>query len=388
MMVEGDGELSKADVGAAAEGQKAEIEVAAESLKVDIGVAAESLKADGVRGLMNEAPESLAAWMVEIGEKGYRAKQVLEWVYARGAESFETMSNLPKSLRERLMGEFCVYESQIAQQQSASDGTIKTLLQWPDRTTTECVLIPDGDRRTACISTQVGCPVGCVFCASGLDGLARHLTAGQIVEQAMRVANLSDNRRLTNVVFMGLGEPLHNYEATVGALRTLNADWAMNVGARKVTISTVGLPKQIKRLADEKLQVTLAISLHAPNDALRREIIPWAQSIAIEELIEAARYYFQQTGREVTVEYILLGGLNDDRRHAMELSTVAKRMRSNINLIRYNPVEGLPYRRPTSDATQRFQGVLRDRGANVHVRKSRGLDIDGACGQLRRRHGG
>jgi 23S rRNA (adenine2503-C2)-methyltransferase len=337
--------------------------------------------------IFDQTPESLSAWMADIGEKAYRATQVLEWAYSRGAMSFDAMSNLSKGLRGQLAESFCLYESEVVHEQRSSDGTIKSLLRWSDGATTECVMIPDGERRTACISTQVGCAVGCVFCASGLEGLARHLSRGQIVEQAMRVSATCPERRLSNVVFMGLGEPLHNFDATVGALRTLNAAWGMGIGARKVTVSTVGLPSRIKQLADEEMQVTLAISLHAPNDALRREIIPWAKSVGVADLVEAAKYYFDKTGREVTLEYILLGGLNDRARHAVELASVAKKMRSNINLIRYNPVEGLPYERPTAEATRAFQEALRERGVNAHVRKSRGLDIDGACGQLRRRLG-
>jgi 23S rRNA (adenine2503-C2)-methyltransferase len=248
------------------------------------------------------------------------------------------------------------------------------------------VLIPDDDRRTACISTQVGCPVGCVFCASGLNGLERQLTAGQIVEQAMRVRELSEPAaRLSNVVFMGLGEPLANYAATVHALRTINSEWGMGIGARKITVSTVGLPAQMRRLADEKMQITLALSLHAPTDELRKQLIPWAERVTIDSLVDAANYYFEKTGREITLEYILLADVNDSREHALSLAATAKRMRSNVNLIAYNPVKGLPYARPADDTVVRFLETLRSRGVNAHVRTSRGLDIDGACGQLRRR---
>jgi len=342
---------------------------------------------DQPRNLFGFDPEafwSTPGGLQDLGEPAYRVKQIYEWVYRRGAVMFDQMTNLPTSLRTRLGERFSIYESEVVAHRRSMDETEKLLLRWSDGATTECVLIPDGERRTACISTQVGCPVGCVFCASGLDGLARNLTVGQIVEQAMRVAALCGDQRLSNVVFMGLGEPLYNYQATVAAVRALNADWGMNIAARKMTISTVGLPKQMMKLADEGLQVTLALSLHAPNDALRGGIIPWAESITIDALVDAANYYFQRTGREVTLEYILLGGLNDQPGHARELAAVAKRMRSNVNLIRYNPVEGLPFGRPSSEAAAGFQRILRDQGVNVHVRKSRGLDIDGACGQLRR----
>lgn len=332
--------------------------------------------------------DSLRTLLTEWGQQPYRANQLLEWIYLKGEDNYEVVSSLPKSLRKRLSGELPIYESTIVAHQCSNDGTEKLLLRWPDGATSECVLIPNGDRRTACISTQVGCPVGCVFCASGIDGLSRQLSAGQIVEQAMRVRALCEgDSRLSNVVFMGLGEPLANYQATVKAVRTINAEWGINVGARKITVSTVGLPAPMRRLADEGLQVTLALSLHAPNDTLRKALIPWAEGVSIETLIEACNYYFDRTGREVTLEYILLGGVNDQPACAEELASVSKKMRSNINLIIYNPVDSLPYVRPDDVTVEIFQERLRQRGVNAHLRTSRGLDIDAACGQLRRRHG-
>jgi 23S rRNA (adenine2503-C2)-methyltransferase len=330
--------------------------------------------------------DSLRTHFAAINQPPYRADQVLDWVYQRNAASFPEMSNLPKALREQLAETMAIQQSEVVAEQSAADATTKLLLRWPDGATSECVLIPDGDRRTACISTQVGCPVGCVFCASGLDGLQRNLSAGQIVEQAMRVRRLcGEHARLSNIVFMGLGEPLANYDATIQAARTINAPWGMGIGARKITISTVGLPRQMMRLADEELQITLALSLHAPTDELRRELIPWADGVTIDSLVDAARYYFEKTGREITLEYILLAEVNDFSRHAVELAAVSRRMRSNVNLIVYNPVEGLPFERPTAESVRAFVEVLRSKGVNAHVRRSRGLDIDAACGQLRRR---
>ncbi len=329
--------------------------------------------------------DALRDLLVAWGEPRYRAPQILQWVYQRGVTSFDEMTNLSKRLRTRLADEFPLHRSTIVKRQESSDQTVKLLLRWPDGATSECVLIPDGDRRTACLSSQVGCPVGCVFCASGLGGLERQLSAGQIVEQAMRVRELcTDGMRLSNVVFMGLGEPLANYGATVQAVRTINADWGLNIGGRKITVSTVGLPGPMRRLADEQMQITLALSLHAPTDELRRELIPWADRVTIESLIEAAGYYFEKTGREVTLEYILLGGVNDAEEHARRLARIARRIRANVNLIPYNPVSGLPYERPSDRAVALFEAALRQGGANVHVRRSRGIDIDGACGQLRR----
>lgn len=339
-----------------------------------------------VGGLFDQTPDSLRALLESWAEPKYRAAQILEWVYQKGATSFEQMTNLPAPLRTRLADALPIYESTIVREQKASDGTTKRLLQWRDAATTECVFLPEVERNTACISTQVGCPVKCVFCASGLEGLERQLTAGQIVEQAMRVRQLCEPAaRLSNIVVMGLGEPLANYSATLAAIRAINAEWGMGIGARKITISTVGLPTQMRRLAEEKLQVTMAISLHAPNDDLRKQLIPWAERVTINDLIGAANYYFEQTGREVTLEYILLAEVNDSELQAHALASVARRMRSNVNLIPYNPVSGLPYLRPSESAIVRFLNALRSRGINGHVRRSRGLDIDSACGQLRRR---
>ncbi len=320
------------------------------------------------------------------GQPAYRVTQLMEWVYRRMAGAFAEMTNLPNALRADLSRACVLYTSTIERDAVSSDGTRKLLLRWPDGASSECVLIPDADRRTACVSTQVGCPAGCVFCASGLGGLERNLSAGEIVEQAMRLTRLcADDRGLTNVVVMGMGEPMLNYEAVVHALRLILAPWGMNIGARKITVSTVGLPKGMRRLAEDLPQITLALSLHAPNDDLRRQIVPWAAQISIDELVDAAVYVFDRTGREVTLEYVLLGGLNDRPAHARELAALAGRMRCNVNLIRYNPVPGLPYRRPDADASRRFLEVLRERGVNAHLRRSRGMDIDGACGQLRRR---
>lgn len=335
--------------------------------------------------LFGVTPERLTSWLEGRSHKAYRAKQILEWVYRHGAESFEEMTNLPKSMRAELAGSMTLFESRVVARSDARDGTVKLLLRWADGTSTECVLIPDGRRRTACISTQVGCPVGCVFCASGLDGLQRNLSAAEIVEQAMRIGRICGPERLSNVVFMGLGEPLANYASTVGAVRTINAEWGMRVAARKITVSTVGLPGQMRRLAEEGLQITLALSLHASTEELRHRLIPWAERVTLDELVSAARSYFDSTGREVTLEYVLLGGVNDQPSHARELAALTRRMRCNVNLIPYNPVPSLPYVRPSEESQRAFLHGLRAEGVNAHLRHSRGLEVDAACGQLRRR---
>jgi len=350
--------------------------------------------------LLGFALPELQQWLEEHGHERYRAAQVLDWVYAKSAETFAQMTNLSKGMRAWLAERVAVFHSQVTRQTVAADGTRKLLLTWPDEYAIEAVWIPAQERNTACVSSQVGCPVGCRFCASGLDGIQRNLTAGEIVEQALRIRRLiaeqgdrpggqqRETPRLTNVVFMGVGEPLANYAAVVKAARIINAPWGLGIGARRITISTIGLPKQIRRLAGEELQINLALSLHAPDDNLRRELIPWAEAVPIAELIDACRYYFEQTGREVTLEYVLLAGVNDRPRHAAKLATIAGRVRANVNLLRYNPVPGLPYERPSAASAHDFQERLRQRGINAHIRTSRGTDAGAACGQLRRSSGG
>ncbi len=248
---------------------------------------------------------------------------------------------------------------------------------------TECVMIPTDDRRTACISSQLGCPVRCTFCASGIGGFEGNLTAAQIIEQVYHLTCLPKVERISHVVFMGMGEPLANYDAVTTAIRTINAPWGFGVSARRITLSTVGLPAAIRKFCDFEIPVTLALSLHAPNDALRREIIPWAEFSTIDELLDACDEWFRRAGREITLEYILLGGVNDRPEHAEELATHALRIHANVNLIRYNEVKGMPYQRPATEDVLRFQNILRGREVNVHIRASRGRDIAAACGQLR-----
>ena len=344
-------------------------------------------KNDAIRHLLGARFEAFSGYCADLSWPAYRAKQVFEWVYGKGAADFSAMTNLSKAAREELAEQWVVYTSTLEREQRSTDGTVKLLLQWPDRATSECVLIPDGRRQTACVSSQVGCPVRCTFCASGMGGLQRQLTAGEIVEQVMRIRQqIEPEHRLSNLVFMGLGEPLANYEALVKAIGIINADWGVNLGARKITVSTIGLPSQIRRLARENLQIHLAISLHGPTDELRRKLIPWAKNVSIDELIDAGRAFFDATGREITLEYLLLGGVNDQLEQANELVRICRRMRCNVNVIRYNPVAGLSFKRPGGTEAHYFVERLRSRGVNVHVRKSRGLDIDAACGQLRRRH--
>lgn len=378
--------------------------------------------------IFEHTPESLSQWCERVNMPAFRAKQVLEWVYLKGVIDPAAMSNLSKRDREQLTADIRFSTGDIIKQQLATDGTSKLLVQWHERdgsagaapapvpaTTlpvlnntaldqtrqTECVMIPAEDRRTACISSQVGCPVGCKFCASGIGGLDENLTAGRIVEQvwmlrdAMRAQQAGRNARsdgdfprITNVVFMGMGEPLSNLANVIPAIRTICALWGHAISARKVTISTVGLPKAIEKLAEQlELPVTLALSLHAPNDTIRRQLIPWAEYTTITDLLAACQKWFEKTGREITLEYTLLRGVNDQPQHAKELADIARTIRANINLIRYNEVKGMPFERPRDEDVRGFQEFLLAKNLNVHIRASRGRDIAAACGQLRHETG-
>ena len=362
-------------------------------------------------------PETLTDWCLERGLPKFRAKQIFEWVYLKGVIDPMEMSNLSNLDRKMLQSDMAFLSGPTVAHQLATDGTQKLLIEWSDGgvdakeagvdhesrlpilgqempysdTTrqTECVMIPavDSDRRTACISSQVGCPVGCTFCATGIGGLDGNLSAGRIVEQVWRLNQLEGVGRISNVVFMGMGEPLANFRPVVEAVKIIAAPWGMGISARKITISTVGMHKAIEKLAEElDLPVTLALSLHAPNDALRRELIPWAEFTSILDLKHACKKWFAKTGREITLEYVLIGGVNDQSEHAIELVHVCKDLRANVNLIRYNEVAGLDFRRPNTEDVHRFQYLLREGGVNCHIRASRGRDIAAACGQLRHEH--
>jgi 23S rRNA (adenine2503-C2)-methyltransferase len=337
-------------------------------------------------GFFDHDPESLRAWCEGVGMPGFTAGQLIDWVYEKQVVDPVEMTNLSADHRAMVAEMLPIETGQELANQLASDGTRKLLIGWPlfsDTASTETVLIPTESRATACLSSQVGCPVGCAFCASGIGGLDRNLSAGQIVEQAHRLGRLGTGR-VTNVVFMGMGEPLANYAAVTGAIKTLNASWGLGIGARRITVSTIGLPEAIRRLAEFPIPVTLAVSLHAPEDGLRRELIPWAAHTSISEILAACGDYFDATGREITFEYLLLRGVNDRPHHARMLADLASTVRCNVNLIRYNQVPGLPFDRPTDTDVHAFQEALRGRRINAHIRASRGRDIDAACGQLRR----
>lgn len=336
--------------------------------------------------VLSKSYSQLVGWMASQGLPSWQAGTVWRWILDRRAESFAAMTDLSKSVRTTLERNFVVLGSSIAADQQASDGTRKLLLKLWDHEEVECVLIPDANRRTACISTQVGCGMGCVFCASGLNGVTRNLATGEILEQLVRLRNtLPAHERLTHIVVMGMGEPLANFENLMEALHLATAKNSLGIGARKITISTVGLPKRIRQLADLGKQYHLAVSLHAPDEDMRSQIVPTNEKTGLADILAAADYFHQKTGRQVTFEYVLLRDLNDRADQALALAKLLHGRQAHINLIPFNEVAGLPYRRPTDAALMEFVAILRRAGLSIKVRKRKGSEIDAACGQLRRR---
>jgi 23S rRNA (adenine2503-C2)-methyltransferase len=341
--------------------------------------------APATRAILDAGPAELTTWLAERGQPPLRARQIHRWLIAGRAESFAAMTDLPNALRADLAADWSSFGTQIARHLRSADGTQKLLLRLNDGRLIECVLIPERDRRTACISTQVGCGMGCVFCASGLDGVARNLSAGEIIEQLIRLRNLlPSDERLTNVVVMGMGEPLANLEHLLDALAVAGHKDGLNIGQRHVTVSTVGLPAKMRALADKGKQYHLAVSLHAPNDVLRNRIVPTNTKTGLADILAAADYFHETTGRQVTYEYVLLGGLNDGPVEARQLANLLRGRQAHVNLIPFNNVPGLPYHPPTAGAVQALVDTLRRAGVSVKLRKRKGADIDAACGQLRR----
>jgi 23S rRNA (adenine2503-C2)-methyltransferase len=337
------------------------------------------------RALLDLEPDELRAWFEDHGELPMRVRQVHRWLFGGRAESFEEMTDLPRTVRQSLATDFVLLGTRVVRHLKAHDGTHKLLLALGDKELIECVLLQEADRRTACISTQVGCGMGCVFCASGLGGVVRNLTRGEILEQLLRLRNLlPTEERLTHIVVMGMGEPLANLNNLLAALDIAGAKDGLGIGARHITISSVGLPAKIRRLADLGKQYHLAVSLHAPNDRLRAQIVPTNAKTGLAAILEAADYFFERTGRQVTFEYVLLRELNDQPEQARALANLLRRRHAHVNLIPFNDVEGLPYRRPTDEALNAFVAELRGAGISVKVRKRKGSEIDAACGQLRR----
>src|SRR5687767_8546249 len=332
-----------------------------------------------------ETWNSLRGWLAEHGQPAFRAAKVRKWVFEGRAESFEAMSDLPKALRAELAAEFQLWTSKMARHLRSADGTEKLLLELADGGRIECVLLRDGERRSICISTQVGCAMGCVFCASGLEGVDRNLTTGEIVEQMLLLQRmLPAEERIGYIVVMGMGEPLANLDNLLPALEIASSEQGLGIGHRRITISTVGLPKQLDRLTMECPQYHLAVSLHAPNDALRTQIVPTNKNVGLSAVLAAADRYFVASGRRLTFEYVLLAGINDQPQHARQLVELLENRTALLNVIPYNPVAGLPYQTPSPAAIYKFRDILQAGGINVKFRQRKGAEINAACGQLRR----
>lgn len=338
--------------------------------------------------LLDLSLEELAQELRALGQPRYRAHQVWEWVWRHLCFDFARMTNLPLALREALAERFRLELPAVRAREADEEGTEKVLLELADGASVEAVLIPEEDRRTVCVSTQVGCPVGCAFCATGQMGFVRNLTPGEIAAQVLHFAAAlrEKGERVTHVVVMGMGEPLLNYAATLKALRNLNDPRGFRLGARRITISTVGVVPGILRLAQEGRQFNLAISLHAPEEGLRRRLVPLAERWPLAEVLAAADAYALATGRRVTYEYVLLGGVNDGLAQARALAQLLRGRLAHVNLLLFNPAPGLPFARPSEGQVELFRRELLAHGIDVTVRRSRGLRIQAACGQLRSRH--
>ncbi len=336
--------------------------------------------------LLDALDENLRTWTVEVAVPSYRCGQIRRWLFDGRAADWDAMSDLPMRLRAKLAEDMPLWRSQIVRHTMADDGTEKLLLQLDAGGQVECVLLRGRMRRTICISTQVGCGMGCVFCASGLDGVERNLTTGEIVEQMLRLQLLlQPDERLSHVVVMGMGEPLANLDALLPALDEARRPDGLGISARRITISTVGLPAAIDRLARAEPHYRLAISLHAPNDELRNQLVPINDKIGLDAILASADGYFNASGRRMTFEYVLLAEINDQPQHAKQLARLLAGREALLNIIPYNPVAGLPYRTPTDARQQAFRRILETAGMRVQFRHRKGSRIDAACGQLRRK---
>ncbi len=330
--------------------------------------------------------DQLAAWLTSFGEKPFRARQIHEWLWKKGVQSIDEMTNLSLSLRSALKRSFLEYPlTQIRREDSDDKETTKFLWQLADGAYVETVLIRAPGRYTVCVSSQVGCPARCGFCASGRKGLIRNLTAAEIVTQALSIQSYlekSEAASITNVVYMGMGEPMKNYESVVSSIRFLSDPNFFGMSQRRITVSTVGVVGGIIDFAKEGLKVNLVLSLHAPNQAIRQKIIPYARQYDIHDVLKAMEYYQASSGRDSTYEYTLISGINDSTEHAEELSQLLRGKQCTVNLIPYNPVLGLRLKRPERQDIELFRSVLDSRGISHTCRYTKGVDIAAACGQL------
>jgi 23S rRNA (adenine2503-C2)-methyltransferase len=339
--------------------------------------------------LLGLSTNELKLLVTGLGEKEYRGKQVADWIYRQGCKDIADMKNLPAAFKELLANDYEIGRSEIVKTRRAKDGTFKVLLRPAFDELIESVGMLYEDRFSCCVSTQVGCAVGCAFCATGACGFKRNLATGEIVDQvltvqeiALRERLLSAGGRVSHVVFMGMGEPLINYDATLSAVRLLNTE--LNIGMRNITVSSIGYVPGIYRMAKEQLQLTLAVSLHASEDSLRRRLVPGMSRYTLKEIVDACREYFRETGRRVSFEYCLLKGINDSRDDAERLAVLLRGMNCHVNLIPFNPVEGCGFKAPDAAKVSDFRKVLEEAAIPVTQREQRGAGIEAACGQLRR----
>ncbi|MFK0734456.1 MAG: 23S rRNA (adenine(2503)-C(2))-methyltransferase RlmN [Gloeotrichia echinulata HAB0833] len=336
-------------------------------------------KLESIPPLLGGSLPELTAWVQQQGQPAYRGKQLHDWLYHKGVRSLSDISVFSKNWRAEV-AEVPIGRSTLHYRSMAPDGTVKYLLRLADGLIIETVGIPSDKRLTVCVSTQVGCPMACDFCATGKGGYKRNLGRHEIVDQVLTVSE-DFQQRVSHVVFMGMGEPLLNTDNVLAALKCLNQD--VGIGQRSLTVSTVGIRDRIHQLAQHHLQITLAVSLHAPNQPLREQLIPSAHSYPLEDLLAECREYVEITGRRVTFEYILLAGVNDLPQHALQLAKCLRGFQSHVNLIPYNPIDEVDYKRPNRDRIQAFVNILKQQQIAVSVRYSRGLEADAACGQLR-----
>ena len=331
--------------------------------------------------------EQLTTYFKEIGQPKFRAKQVYEWLWKKGAHTFEAMTNLPKALRERLRAEFEIRAIVADTVQHSDDGTIKTRFRLHDGHLIESVLIPvPGENRyTACVSSQVGCSLTCSFCATGRMKRVRNLDAAEIYDQVLLVNRQAEEKYdhpLTNIVYMGMGEPLLAYSSVMESVVHITGEQGLHMSPRRLTVSTAGIAKMIRKLADDEVRFRLALSLHAADDEKRNEIMPINESNNLEVLTDALQYFYQKTGNPITFEYIAFQRFNDTRQDADNLIKLCRRVPAKVNIIEYNPIDGAPFNKTDAQRLDKFMGYLKRHGVNVTLRRSRGKDIDAACGQL------
>ena len=331
--------------------------------------------------------EELQEEMLAIGEKGFRSRQIYSWIHEKLVDDFEEMTNLPKALRQKLEAAYEIRRVEMEKRQiSKIDGTNKFLFCLKDGNMVESVLMKYKHGNSVCISSQVGCRMGCRFCASTLDGLERNLTPSEMLRQVYQIQKIT-GERVSNIVIMGTGEPLDNYDNFLKFIHMVSDEHGLNISQRNITASTCGIVPNIRRLAEEKLQITLALSLHGSNQEKRRSLMPVANKYELHEVLEACDYYFEKTGRRITFEYSLVHGVNDTPEDAKELMGILKDRNCHLNLIPVNPIKERNYEKPDKKSAENFKNKLEKNGINVTIRRERGSDIDGACGQLRRRYG-